>query len=341
MFTSFRRIVMALSALAACACAMNAQQPRIRLATLAPKGTSFERLLLEMGEQWNKAPEGGATLTVYADGTMGSEQQVIRRMRVGQLQAGMLTSDGLAMIDPSVKALQEIPLMYHSIAEDDYVRSHMIGEIENRMEDHGFVVIAWSVAGFARPFSKQPALHPQDFLRMKTYVGADDLQAIQIYNSIGGHPVGLDWTNTLTALQTGMVESLTTLPVHALGAQFNTALSNMLDLKWVPVSGGIVVTRKSWDALPASTRAAMKKAAEAALTQMESASLSEEAASIQALQKHGMVIHPMTPELQREWDQFAENVLWPKVRGQIVSAESFDKVRSLVLEYRKQSGERQ
>ena len=338
MFNSSRRIAILFSALAACACASVAQQPRIRLATLAPKGTLFERLLLEMGEQWNKASEGGASLVVYADGTMGSEQQVIRRMRVGQLQAGMLTSDGLAMIDPSVKALQEIPLMYHSTAEAEYVRRRMIGDIEKRMEDHGFVVIAWSVAGFARPFTKQPALHPQEFLRMKTYVGADDVQLIQIYNSIGGHPVGLDWTNTLTALQTGMVESVTTLPVHALGAQFNTALSNMLDLKWVPISGGIVVTRKSWEALPVSTRASMKKAAESALAQMETASMSEEAASIQALQKHGMTVQPMTTQLQSEWDQFAENVIWPKIRGQIVSADSFDQVRQLVQEYRKQSG---
>jgi len=341
MSNSLHRLAITLWALTAGACTISAQQPRIRLATLAPKGTSFERLLLEMGEQWNKAPEGGASLTVYPDGTMGSEQQVIRRMRVGQLQAGMLTSDGLAMIDPSVKALQEIPLMYHSTAEADYVRTHMIGEIENRMEDHGFVVIAWSVAGFARPFSKQPALHPQEFLRMKTYVGADDLEAIQIYNAIGGHPVGLDWTNTLTALQTGMVDSVTTLPVHALGAQFNTALSHMLDLKWVPISGGIVVTRKSWEALPLATRTSMKESAEFALAQVEKASMSEEAASIQTLQKHGMVVHPMTPDLQREWDHFAENVLWPRIRGQIVSAESFDKVRNLVREYRNQSGEGQ
>ena len=136
-----------------------------------------------------KAPEGGVSLVVYSDGTMGSEQQVIRRMRLGQLQAGMMTSDGLAKIDPSVKALQEIPMMYRSAAEADYVRTHMIAGIEKRMEDHGFVVVAWSIAGFARLFSKQPALHPQDFLRMKAYVGADDLQEIQILNSIGGHPV--------------------------------------------------------------------------------------------------------------------------------------------------------
>jgi len=327
-----------LCALAGLTGSAHAQQPRIRLATLAPKGTSIDRLLKTMGEQWSKAPEGGVSLVVYTDGTMGSEQQVVQRMRVGQLQAGLLTSDGLAMIEPSVKALQEIPLMYHSSAEEAYVRSHLVAGIEKRMEDRGFVMVSWSTIGFARFFSKQPALVPQDFLRMKVLVGADDNQEIQVLNSIGGHPVGLDWTNALTALQTGMVDGVATLPVHALGAQFNTAMSHMLDLKWVPITGGIVVTRKSWDALPPSTRAAMKQAAQVAGAGMESTGLSEDSESIAAMQKRGLQVHPVTPQMQREWDQFARDVLWPKIRGTLLQADTFDEVQRLAIEYRSRPG---
>jgi TRAP-type C4-dicarboxylate transport system substrate-binding protein len=332
-----RRIFYILCAVAFVAAA-GAQQPRIRIATLAPRGTSFDRLLREMGEKWNKAPEGGAALVVYADGTMGTEQEIVRRMRVGQLQAGLLTSDGLSMIDPSVKSLEEIPLMYRSAAELDYVRGHMEGAIEKRMEDRGFVMLAWSMPGFARIFSKQPAIHPQDFLRMKLVVGADDNREIQVLNSIGGHPIGLDWTNALTGLQTGMADSVTTLPVHALGAQFNTAVSNMLDMNWVPISGGIVVTKKSWDALPQSARVAMQQAAQSAASQMETAGLAEDAAAVAAMQKHGMRIHPVSPEVQHEWEQFAQTVLWPKIRGNIVEAADFDEAQRLTLEYRSHSG---
>ena len=297
----------------------------------------MDRLLRTMGEQWNKAPDGGVALVVYADGTMGSEHQVVQRMRVGQLQGGLLTSDGLAMIDPSVKALQEIPLMYHSAAEEAYVRIHLAAGIEKCMEDRGFVMVSWGTIWFARFFSKQQALLPQEFLRTRVFVGADDNQEIQILNSIGGHPVGLDWTNALTALQTGMVDSVSTLPVHALGAQFNTALSHMLDIRWVPITGGIVLTKKSWDALPAATRAAMKQAAQTAATGMESTGLSEDATAIAAMQSRGLQVHTVTPQIQHEWDQFAKDVLWPKIRGAIVPADTFDEVQRLVLEYRSQS----
>ncbi len=230
-----RKVFLALYFSLALACFARAEQTRIRMATLAPQGTSLDHLLRAMGEQWNKAPEGGRVaggLSLAARWGESRNRQAHAHWPASSY--GLLTADGLGMIDPSVKALQQIPLMYRSSAELDYVRSHMESRLEQRMEEKGFVMLAWSMVGFARHFSKQSAAHSQDFLRLKLCVGADDTREIQILNSIGGHPVGLDWTNALTALQTGMVDGITTLPIHALGAQFNTAVSNMLDLKWVP-----------------------------------------------------------------------------------------------------------
>jgi TRAP-type C4-dicarboxylate transport system substrate-binding protein len=71
-------------------------QVRMRMGTLAPKGTSYHRLLQAMGEEWRHAPGGGVNLTLYTDGTMGGEADMVRRMRIGQLQAAMLTVPGLA-----------------------------------------------------------------------------------------------------------------------------------------------------------------------------------------------------------------------------------------------------
>src|SRR5437868_1510541 len=63
----------------------------IRLATLAPRDTSYYRILLEMGERWRKAGDGAVTLTVFPGGNQGSEADSVRRMRINQMQAAMLT----------------------------------------------------------------------------------------------------------------------------------------------------------------------------------------------------------------------------------------------------------
>jgi TRAP-type C4-dicarboxylate transport system substrate-binding protein len=90
-------------------CATAAEPAKIRLGTLAPKGSAYTKHLEAMGAQWKKASGGGAVLTIYPDGTMGSEADMVRRMRLGQLQAALVTTSGLAEIEPSVGVLQSMP----------------------------------------------------------------------------------------------------------------------------------------------------------------------------------------------------------------------------------------
>src|ERR1035437_7514325 len=89
---------------------LGAEPVKVRLGTLAPKGSSYTKHLQVMGEKWRQAPGGGALLTIYPDGTMGSEADMVRRMRLGQLQAGMLTAVGLGEIEPAVTGLQYMPM---------------------------------------------------------------------------------------------------------------------------------------------------------------------------------------------------------------------------------------
>ena len=51
-----------------------AETVKVRLGTLAPKGSSYTKHLQSMGDQWRQAPGGGVQLTVFPDGTMGSEE---------------------------------------------------------------------------------------------------------------------------------------------------------------------------------------------------------------------------------------------------------------------------
>src|SRR5437867_1201487 len=93
-----------------------AQTPiRIKLATIAPKGTSPHQALLAMSEKWRKASAGIVQVNVYTDGTQGGEAESISRIRVKQLQASLLSVTGLSEIEPSASALQNLPMMFQSL----------------------------------------------------------------------------------------------------------------------------------------------------------------------------------------------------------------------------------
>ena len=312
-------------------------QTRIRLATLIPSGTSYHHSLQEMGEKWKKASNGALALTIYPDGVMGSEDEIVRRMRIGQLQAAVLTVSGLSAIDPAVGALQKMPLVYRSLDEAAYVRGKLAPDLARRFADKGFVVLFWTDGGWVRLFSKEPGMVPQDFKKMKIFVTAGDVTQSELYKSAGFNPVLLEWTDVLTSLQTGMVDALPTVPLHALANQFYLSTHHMLEINWIPLVGALIMTKKSWDGLSPEQRDAMMKAAADCGQEFQTNNRQENQGALEAMQKRGLQIHPVTKEAEQEWRRFSES-MYPQIRGHIVPADTFDKVLQLLGEYRASQG---
>src|SRR5215831_12542045 len=308
-------------------------QTKIKLGTLVPKGTSYQRILLEMAEQWRQAPDGGVQTTIYADGTMGGDVDLIRRMRVGQIQAAMVTVSGLGEIDPGINALQEIPMVYRSLDEADYVRLKLQSSMEKRMLDKGFIVLFWGNVGWVRFFSKEPASTPGDFLHMKLFVGSGDNDQIDLMKATGYQVVPLEWSDVLTGLQTGMVDVIPTVPFHALACQFYGSTKYMLEVNWVPVVGATVITKKAWDSMSPAKQDFIRKVAIASGKEMETDSRKENDLAVEAMRKRGLQVRPMTAELEVQWRKFAEST-YPRIRGHMVPADTFDEVQRLLSEYR-------
>src|SRR3990170_3921820 len=117
------------------------------MATLAPEGSSWYRVLQEMGEEWKKVSGGAVSLRIYPGGVAGDEDAMIRKMRVGQIQAAAITGIGLAYLERSFYALH-IPMMYASDEEFDYVRDRYAPVLERKLEEKGFIVLNWGDAGW-------------------------------------------------------------------------------------------------------------------------------------------------------------------------------------------------
>ena len=312
----------------------DAQDPvKIRLGTLAPRGTSWHRSLLDMGEKWRAAQGPGAAFIVYTDGSQGGEADMVRRMRVGQLNAALLSVVGLTEIDDSVAALQKMPMMFRSWEELDHLREKLRPALEKRFYDKGFVVLFWGDAGWVRFFSREPALRPADYLKMKVFAWAGDNPQVDIMKSLGYQPVVLEISDILPGLQTGMINMVPSTPFYALIGQFYRHAPYMLDMNWVPIVGAVVVTRKAWDAMSPEAQQALRRAGDLAGVELRAISRRENEESVEAMKKRGLKVQPITPELEAEWRKVAERA-YPMIRGNMVPAELFDEVQRLLREYR-------
>ncbi len=120
----------------------SAQQIDIKMATLAPKDSPWCDVLVRMGERWKAISNGNVKLTLYAGGVMGDEPDTVNKLRVKLIQAVALTGAGMGGIEKGVAALQ-IPMMFQSYDELDYVRDRLAPTLEKRIEANGFVVLNW------------------------------------------------------------------------------------------------------------------------------------------------------------------------------------------------------
>ena len=310
---------------------------QLRVGTLAPKNSLYHRQLMEVGEAWRAAQGGAAKYMVYPDGSQGGEAEMARRMRIGQLQGALLSVVGLREIEPSITALQNLPLLFRSWEELDYVREKMRPAMEKKFLDKGFVVLGWGDAGWVRFFSKEAAERPDDYKRMKFFAWGSEQEQQTIMKSLGYTPVPLETADILPSIQTGMINVVPSTPYFALASQIYNTAPHMLEINWAPIVGALVVTTKAWDAMTPEGQASLRTAGEKAGLQMRTQARREVEEAVDAMKKRGLIVHTPTATEMKEWNALAE-ALYPRIRGTMVPADTFDEVFKHVKAYRAQSG---
>lgn len=310
-----------------------AADKQLRIGTLVPKNSLYHRQLLDVGEVWRAGQGGNAKYLVYPDGSQGGEAELARRMRIGQLQGALLSVVGLREIEPSVAALQNLPLLFRDWEEVDHVREKMRPALERKFFNKGFVVLAWGDAGWVRFFSRDAAVRPSDYRRMKFFSWGSEPEQQEIMKSLGYTPIPLETADILPAIQTGMITVVPSTPYFALAGQVFNSAPHMLEVNWAPIVGALVVTRKAWDDMSPAVQAAVRTASDKAGAQIRTKARQEVDDAVDAMKKRGLVVHRPTPEQMREWNELAES-LYPRIRGAMVPADTFDEVFLHLRAYR-------
>ena len=309
-----------------------ADTTRIKLATLAPTGSSFYKSLQNLREAWKKASNGSVDLIIYGDGKLGGETDTVGLMGVNSVQAAMLTAVGLGEIEAGVEGLQSIPMGFRDLEAVDYVGQKLQPMLEEKLLKKGFVVLFWTDAGWVRFFTKKPVSTPDDLRKLKLFAWAGNPNTLEIYKSAGFNPVPLETADIVPGLQTGLIEAVPLPPGFALATQIDSRAPYMLEVNWGALVGALVIRKQTWDKIPEATRVELLKAATAAGAEIKAASRKEGVEAVKAMEKRGLKVTQVTPQVVEEWHQAAEKV-WGQIRGKIVPADIYDQALSLIKEY--------
>ena len=111
----------------------------IKLATLAPEGSNFMKAFNNLNQEIIEKTGGEVEFRVYTGGVMGNDADLLRKMRVGQIQGGGFTAGGASAVYPDLDAMS-VPLIFRTYDEVDYVLSKMTPRFDSELEKKGYDV---------------------------------------------------------------------------------------------------------------------------------------------------------------------------------------------------------
>jgi TRAP-type transport system periplasmic protein len=306
----------------------------IKFGTLAPQGSPWHAIAQDMAKEWKQASGGKIDVAIYPGGIAGDDPDMVRKLRIGQLQMAGLTGVGLSQIVPEVGALQ-MPMLLTTTAELNNVRDRISPEIEAMLEARGFKLLAWADVGWVYFFTKQPVKHPDDLKAEKLWVWTGDTTYLEAWKSSGYQPVALPATEIFTGLQSGLITAFSTTPLAALSYQWFPRANHMTDLRWAPFVGALVITTRSWNSIPESLRPALLESARKTGQRVQGLVDTLNTDAVTAMEKRGLTVERVSAEQAAEWERRVKTLAYPKVVGTAVPAEMFAKVQQFRDEYRR------
>jgi len=312
-------LLFALSALLA---APAAAGTTVKVATLAPKGSAFHKVLAQLADEWKTISEGEVRLKIYPGGVAGDDAEVVRKIRLGTLHGGLITAGGLREISLAAHALQ-IPLAYRSWDEYDYVLDKMRPTLDAAYRAEGFEVLAWGDGGWVRLLSKKPIITPEEAGAQKLFVFQGSAAQIELWRKTGFNPVPLPATEITTALQTGLIEAVPTTAQAAVLMRWHDHARHLTEAKWAPFVGALIIDRKVWDGLEPGLRTRLATAARQAGERLQSISRKTDADSVTEMASRGLTVNPIPPAIMKRWQAKVDDAKGD-IRGTYVQPALYD-----------------
>ena len=310
-----------------------AKRHTIKLASLAPEGTTWMRTLRALDKDVRKRTKGAVRFRIYPGGVSGNERDVVRKLRIGQLHAAGFTGVGLGEILPAVR-LFELPFFFRDYSEVDAVHRALDPWFEEAFEKKGYVLLGWAEVGFAHFFSKNPIRGRADLARAKAWMWEGDPLARAYFQALGVHPIPLAVTDVLTSLQTGLIDTVYASPLGAVALQWFTKTRYMSPLPMANVTGALIVRKTRFARLKEAHQRILLERARLRMKELKRKTRDENTRAVAAMRKRGLRLAPPPGEAELAEMRKRGKAAEKKLTGSLIPADLLARAREALAAHR-------
>ncbi len=301
----------------------------LKIATIAPDGTSWMKQMRAAAERIEKGTEGRVKLRFYPGGVMGNDTSVLRKIRVGQLQGGAITGGGLSGIYPDAQ-VYTLPFQFRNLAEVDAVRREMDSKIIEGLHQAGYVSFGLSEGGFAYLLSNTPVRSTDDMRSLKIWIPEGDEINARLFKALGISPIPLPLTDVMTGLQTGLIDTISTSPIGAIALQWHTRVKYLTEVPLVYLYATLVIQEKALNKLDPADRQLVESTLRETFAELDRQNRADNLQALDALRQQGIEFIQPTLEQQQAWETHANTTLKALAGEGLFSPQMLERMQTLI-----------
>ncbi|MBW1989517.1 MAG: TRAP transporter substrate-binding protein DctP, partial [Deltaproteobacteria bacterium] len=263
---------------------------------------------------------------------MGDDEDMVKKMRVGQLDCAGISCQGADMICPEMNALQ-LPFLFENWEEVDYVRGKMYAYFNRVAAQNGFYLIFWLDQDFDQIYSSKYQFRDfNDFSRARFMTWYGELEKA-VLAKLGADPIPVNVPEASAAIRQGVVDSLIAPALGILGFQGYQVCRyiNPISIRYAPALA--VFTMDAWNSLPSEYQEAMKEGRMEVVDEFCKAVRRDNKKALVAMTRYGLRMVDVSPGLVDEYKRRTRPV-WEELAGKEYKQETLDAILAHLKEFR-------
>ena len=310
----------------------HADPAELRIATLAPSGSAWMEVLDKAAGEIKDKTASRVTLKYYPGGQQGDERDFVRKIKLGQLDGAAVTAVGLSMVDESIRVL-ELPMMFESVDELDYVSDKMWPTFQKRFEKKGFKLNDRGEVGWIYFMSKAKIESLADLKGQKLWLWGDDQLVGAVFKKLGHNGVPLGVPEVDAGLTSGKITACYGSPIAAVALQWYTKVKYMTSMPMSFAIGATIVSTETMKKLSAEDVKAIEEIGKASSKKLRKTIRKANEDSKGTMTRKGVTVIQTPVAMVDDFTKQATDI-WKELVGKIYSQEDLDAVIKYRDEYR-------
>lgn len=304
-----------------------------KIATISPDGLAWMKELRQGAQEITQRTDGRVKFKIYPGGVQGNDTTVLRKIRIGELQGGVVASSSLTRFYPDLQ-IYNLPFKFRSFKEVDYVRKRMDQHIIDGLSKGGIVAFHLTETGFAYLMSSRPVTTLDQLRKMKVWVPTGDKVSAQVIQAFGISPIPLSLGDVLAGLQTGLVDAVIVPPIVAIALQWHNQVKYMLNVPIIYAYSAAMLNKRAFDSISAADQAVVREVFNRVFGKIDRDNRKDNQAAYQALVNQGITLTEPNPSQLDAWRKQANVAIGGLVKSGQISAHSLALLNHYLAELR-------